>query len=127
MVDYMEPSKSFSGTRITVVASWLLLLVLLAVILQTLSFLFIPLCFAILACYAMGIPMDQMKRFKLPKFIRIMIIIAFVMAMIFMLGKLVSVNVKLFQTKLPVYETQFWEYAGNILAGNRARRCLIPS
>ena len=112
----MEPSKSFSGTRITVVASWLLLLVLLAVILQTLSFLFIPLCFAILACYAMGIPMDQMKRFKLPKFIRIMIIIAFVMAMIFMLGKLVSVNIKLFQTKLPVYEAQFWEYAGNILA-----------
>jgi predicted PurR-regulated permease PerM len=50
----------------------------LTVILQTLSFLFIPLCFAILACYAMGIPMEQMKRFKLPKSIRIIIIIAVV-------------------------------------------------
>ena len=44
MVNYMELSKSFSGARITVVASWLILLVLLTVILQTLSFLFIPLC-----------------------------------------------------------------------------------
>ena len=112
----MESSKSFSDTRITAVASWLLLVVFLTVILQTLSFLFIPLCFAILACYAMGIPMEQMKRFKLPKFIRIMIIIAFVMALIFMLGKLVSVNVKQFQVQLPVYEAKFWEYAGNILA-----------
>jgi predicted PurR-regulated permease PerM len=112
----MEPSKSFSDTRITVVASWFLLLVLLTVILQTLSFLFIPLCFAILACYAMGIPMEQMKRFKLPKFIRIMIIIAFVTALIFMLGKLVSMNVKQFQAQLPDYEVKFWEYAGNILA-----------
>ena len=112
----MEPSKSFSDTRITLAASWLLLLVLLTVILQTLSFLFIPLCFAILACYAMGIPMEYLRRFKIPKSIRIIIIIAVVMALIFMLGKLVTVNIKQFQTQLPVYEEKFWEYAGNILA-----------
>ncbi len=112
----MESSKSFSDTSITAVASWLLLVVLLTVILQTLSFLFIPLCFAILACFAMGIPMDYLKRFKIPKFLRIIIIIAFVMGLIFMLGKLVSVNVKQFQVQLPVYEAKFWEYSGNILA-----------
>jgi AI-2 transport protein TqsA len=116
MVDYMEPSKSLSDTRVTLAAAWLLLLVLLTVILQTLSFLFIPLCFAILACYAMGIPMDYLKRFKIPKFIRIILIIAVVMGLIFMLGKLVTVNVKQFQTQLPGYEEKFWEYSANILA-----------
>ena len=116
MVDYMEPSKSLSDTRVTLAAAWLLLLVLLTVILQTLSFLFIPLCFAILACYAMGIPMDYLKRFKIPKFIRIILIIAVVMGLIFMLGKLVTVNVRQFQAQLPGYEEKFWEYSANILA-----------
>jgi predicted PurR-regulated permease PerM len=112
----MDKAKTLSDKRITIVASWLLLLVLLTVILQTLSFIFIPLCFAILACYAMGIPMDYLERFRIPKFMRIIIIIAFIVALIFMLGKLVIINVKQFQSQLPVYETKFWEYANGILA-----------
>jgi predicted PurR-regulated permease PerM len=88
----------------------------LTIILQTLSFLFIPLCFAILACYAMGIPMDYLKRFKIPKFIRIILIIAVIVALIYMLGKLVTVNVRQFQAQMPVYEEKFWEYSSNILA-----------
>ena len=112
----MESSKTISDFRISTAASWLLLLVLLTVILQTLSFLFIPLFFAILACYAMGIPLDYLKRLKVPSFLRIFLIIALVMVVIFMLGKLVSVNIKAFQNQLPGYETKFWEYTGHVLA-----------
>jgi len=112
----MESSKTISSFKVANGASWLLLLVLLTVILQTLSFLFIPLFFAILACYAMGIPLDYLKRLKVPGFLRIFVTIAFVMAVIFMLGKLVTVNIAAFQEQLPVYETKFWEYAGHILA-----------
>jgi predicted PurR-regulated permease PerM len=112
----MESSKTISDFKVTNGASWLLLLVLLTVILQTLSFLFIPLFFAILACYAMGIPLDYLKRLKIPSFLRIFITIAIVMVVIFMLGKLVTVNITAFQEQLPAYETKFWEYAGHILA-----------
>ncbi|MEN8232976.1 MAG: AI-2E family transporter [Thermodesulfobacteriota bacterium] len=112
----MESSKTISSFKVANGASWLLLLVLLTVILQTLSFLFIPLFFAILACYAMGIPLDYLKRLKVPSFLRIFVTIAFVMAVIFMLGKLVTVNIAAFQEQLPAYETKFWEYAGHILA-----------
>jgi predicted PurR-regulated permease PerM len=64
----------------------------------------------------MGIPLDYLKRFKIPSFLRIFITIAIIMALIFMLGKLVSINIVAFQKQLPVYETKFWEYAGYILS-----------
>ena len=112
----MESSKTVSNFRVTNAASWLLLLVLLTFILQTLSFLFIPLSFAILACYAMGIPLDYLKRLKVPGFLRSIVTIAFVTAVIFMLGKLVNVNIDAFQEQLPAYETKFWEYAGHVLS-----------
>jgi len=112
----MESSKTIPDFKITTAASWILLLVLLSIILRTLSFLFIPLIFAILACYAMGIPLDYLKRLKVPSFLRIFLTIAFVLALIFMLGKLVTVNITAFQKQLPVYETKFWEYTGQVLA-----------
>lgn len=111
----MCSSKSFTGSRISDVSSWLLLLVLLTLILKTLDFLFIPLCFAILTCYAIGIPLDYLNRLKVPSFLRIVIVIAIVMAVIFMLGKLVSINIAAFHKQLPAYETKFWEYSGNVL------------
>ncbi len=112
----MESSKTISNFKVTNGASWLLLLVLLTVILQTLSFLFIPLFFAILACFAIGIPLDYLKRLKVPSFLRIFVTIAIVMVVIFIFGKLVTVNINAFQEQLPAYETKFWEYAGQILA-----------
>ena len=112
----MESSKTIPDLKISTAASWLIILVLLSIILRTLSFLFIPLIFAILACYAMGIPLDYLKRLRVPSFLRIFLTIAFVLALIFMLGKLVTVNITAFQKQLPVYETKFWEYTGQVLA-----------
>ncbi len=112
----MIASKETAKFNVTVAASWLLLVVLLTIILQTLSFLFIPLCFAILVCYALGIPLEFLKRYRLPGFIRIILIVGLVLLFIYMLGKLVVVNVADFQSRLPEYETKFWEYANLALS-----------
>ena len=112
----MDSSSNRVRFNIAVAASWLLLIVLLTFILQTLSFLFIPLCFAILLCYALGIPLDFLKRFHLPGFVRIILVVGLVLLLIYMLGKLVMLNVISFQSQLPEYEAKFWEYANIILA-----------
>ena len=112
----MGSSKDATRFNVSAAASWLLLIVLLTITLRTLSFLFIPLCFAILLCYALGIPLDFLKRFHLPGFVRIILVLGFVLLLIFMLGKLVMLNVTSFQSQLPVYEVKFWEYADIILS-----------
>ena len=112
----MVSSKSLADFKISDVSSWLLLLVLLTIILRTLDFLFIPFCFSILACYALGIPLDYLKQWKIPSFLRILIVIVIVMALIFMLGKLITINISAFQKQLPIYESKFWEYTGSIVA-----------
>ncbi len=112
MYSSTEPTKF----NVTVAASWLLLIVLFTVILRTLSFLFIPLCFAILVCYALGIPLNFLKRFHLPGFVRIILVVGIVLLLIFLLGKLVMLNVANFQSQLPEYEAKFWEYANIILS-----------
>jgi len=112
----MNSSHNASHFNVTVAASWLLLLVLITFILQTLDFLFIPLCFAILLCYALGMPLDFLKRFHIPAIIRIMLIVSLVLLFIYILGKLVVLNVLSFQARLPEYEAKFWKYASIILA-----------
>ena len=111
----MDSSTKTTKFNVTVAASWLLLVVLFTLILQTLSFLFVPLCFAILVCYALGIPLDFLKRFHMPGFVRIIFVVGVVLLLIFMLGKLVILNVNSFQSQLPEYEAKFWEYANIIL------------
>lgn len=111
----MKSAEHSSRFNVTTAASWLLLIVLLTLILKTLSFLFIPLCFAILVCYAIGIPLDFLKRYNLPGFVGIILVVLLVLLIIYMLGKIVLLNVTNFQSQLPEYETKFWEYADIIL------------
>lgn len=112
----MSSSYNKPQFNVSVAASWLLLVALVTFILQTLAFLFIPLCFAILTCYALGIPLDFLKRYHLPGFVRIILVVGIVLLLIFMLGKLVMLNVASFQSQLPEYEVKFWEYANIILS-----------
>lgn len=112
----MSSSQSVSKFNAITAASWLLIIVLSTVILRTLAFLFIPLCFAILFCYALGIPLDFLKRFHLPGFVRIILVVGLVLLLIFILGKLVVLNVADFQARLPEYEAKFWDYANILLS-----------
>jgi AI-2 transport protein TqsA len=108
-----DPKPQFNINK---AAAWLLLVVLAVFVLQTLDFLFVPLFFAILLCYALGIPLEFMKRYRLPGFLRIILVIGIMFLLIFMLGKLVMLNVADFQSRLPEYEAKFWDYANIILS-----------
>ena len=97
--------------RVTDIAAWLLLPVLMTVILKQLSFLFIPLSIAVLIVYVLGFPLDYLKQYKVPGYARIGIVVLFVLVIFYLIGRLVSVNIEEFQNQLPALETKFWEYA----------------
>ena len=112
----MSSSHGASKFNVTEAASWLLVIILATFVLRTLNFFFIPLCFAILFCYALGIPLDFLKRFHLPGFLRIIFVVGGVLLLIFILGNLVVLNVADFQVRLPGYEEKFWDYANILLS-----------
>ncbi len=93
------------------VSAWLLVAVLGAFTLKTLSFIFVPLSLAILICYALGIPLDLMTRYKVPRYLRIAAVVLAVSVMLYLLGRLVAGNVREFQEQLPFFEKRFWSYA----------------
>lgn len=98
------------------VAAWLLIAVLAAIILKTLSFLFIPLSISLLFCYALGAPLDFLERMNIPGYLRIVIVVLFVLLLFYLLGSLVNTNIEDFLTKLPEFEKKFDHYL-NLLLG----------
>jgi AI-2 transport protein TqsA len=111
----MENRYNEPAIGIIKVASWVLVIVLLTVIMKTMAFLFIPLSISLLFCYALGIPLDFLQRFPIPSFMRTLLVILFIVIVIYLLGRLVSINIREFQGQLPLFEEKFWEYARSIL------------
>jgi len=101
--------------RLTTVTSWLALLVLTVVILKTLAFLFVPLSVALLFCYALGMPLEYLQRRGVPAPLRIVTVVFFVVALFYLVGRLVHVNILELQARLPEFEATFWQYAAALL------------
>ncbi|MFO7761525.1 MAG: AI-2E family transporter [Desulfobia sp.] len=91
------------------------LAILSAVVLKTLAFIFIPFTISLLICYALGKPLNFLQRCHVPTFLRIIIIVTFVLMVIYLFGRLVTVNIKELQSQLPMFEEKFWEYTRKIL------------
>jgi len=98
------------------VASGFLLVVLFSLTLKTLDFLFMPLCLALLLCYAFGIPLDFLERLHVPSWLRIVLTVLIVLAVFYLLGRLVVYNAMAFEARLPEFEEKFWRYANNSLS-----------
>ena len=96
-------------------AAGMIILVLAAVILKTLAFIFIPFSMALLLYYALGMPIEFLVRFKLPNYVRIVIVVFAVLVVLFLLGRLIHVNILQFQQQLPLFEKKFWEYNSLLL------------
>ncbi len=111
-------SKTYDGHghKIVEAAAWVLMAIMLTVIFKTLAFMLIPLCISLLLCYALGIPMDFLKKIKVPKHLRILLLVLGVLSIIYLLGRLISTNIREFQVMMPVFEEKFWNYAGNLLS-----------
>ncbi len=91
------------------------LVVLAAVVLKSLAFIFIPFTIALLICYALGKPLNFLQRCRVPISLRILIVVTLVLVIIYLFGHLVTVNIKDLQAQLPDFEAKFWDYTRNIL------------
>ena len=88
----------------------------LVFILQSMSFILIPFLFALLFCYAIGLPMDYMQEHHVPTVIRILLTLLLLGGVLYGLEKVIQKNlISLVQT-WPVYEEKFWDYANLVLA-----------
>ncbi len=111
----MENIPKPAGIGVIKAAAWCVIAVLITISLKTLSFLFIPFSIALLLCYALGIPLEFLQRFRIPTRLRIMIVICFILTIFYLFGRLIHVNIQEFQVQYPVFEMKFWNYASALL------------
>ncbi|MEN8141546.1 MAG: AI-2E family transporter [Thermodesulfobacteriota bacterium] len=97
-------------------ASWLIIFVLATLILKNLDFILVPMAIALLLVYAMGIPLNFLKKFKIPNFLRILLVLLAIIGFFYLLGRLVASNIHEFNRQLPIFEEKFWTYSRNFLA-----------
>lgn len=93
------------------IAAWLIILVLVTLIVKTLSFIFIPLSVAVLIFFAVGMPMEFLKRFGVPPWLRILLVVAFMLDGLYWVGGLLQANIMEFVSQLPVFKQKLSEYA----------------
>ena len=91
-------------------AAWLVIAVLLVVILKSLDFIFIPFSIALLAFFALGIPVDFLKRYRIPSWLRIFLVVLAMLGGMYLFGRLLQANVQEFVHQLPELEQKFWGY-----------------
>ncbi len=113
--DNTENALVIQGHKVVQWASWLLVVVLSTIILKNLGFLFIPLSIALLFVYALGVPLNLMQKLKVPNGLRIVLVVGGVLGVMYLFGRLISINVREFHQQLPLFEAKFWAYAEQIL------------
>jgi predicted PurR-regulated permease PerM len=92
-------------------AAWLVIVVLVTLIVKTLSFIFIPLSVAILVFFAVGIPMEFLRKFGVPGWLRILLVVSFILDGLYWVGGLLQANIMEFVGQLPVFKQKLSEYA----------------
>ncbi len=96
---YLTGNLNFIAIGIGVI-----LAVLLVIVLKSLGPILKPLLIAVFLCILLS-PIERfLVRLRLPRPVAYLIIFVAIAAVGFFLGKLISLNVKVFMTKLPVYE-----------------------
>ena len=109
-MDHLTDNSPSKGAMQTLSAG-LLLAILATIVLKSLDFLFIPLVVALLFCYALGIPFEQLRSSRVPRWLIILGMLVAVMVLAYLMGRLLHANIRQFQEHLPVYEEKFWAYA----------------
>jgi AI-2 transport protein TqsA len=101
----MNPCE-WTGRQVKVVeaTAWVLLLVLLTIILKTLAFIFIPLSIALMLSYVVGIPLEVLRRWRVPATLRIVVVVLVVAAGLYLMAVLIQANVSAFVEQFPEFE-----------------------
>jgi len=111
----IEPDNQVQEDSIFRIAAVLVVLALSTIILKTLDFIFVPFSLALIICYAMGIPLDFLARFRLPAYVRILFVVSAILLLGALLGGLLRANIIEFQKQMPELEQRFWEYSTLLL------------
>ena len=82
----------------------------LVFILQSMSFILIPFLFALLFCYAIGLPMDYLQEHHVPTIIRILLTVLLLAGIFYGLEKVIQKNLTGLVQSWPQYEEKFWVY-----------------
>lgn len=106
-----QESAEGSCSRPQEIAAWLLIVVLVTLIVKTLSFIFIPLSVAVLVFFAVGLPMEFLKRFGVPPWLRILLVVSFMLDGLYWVGGLLQGNIMEFVRQFPLFKQKFSEYA----------------
>lgn len=107
----MEQEKAEGSSGSQEIAAWLVIVVLVTLIAKTLSFIFIPLSMAVLVFFAVGIPMEFLKRFGVPPWLRIVLVVSSILGGLYWVGGLLRANILEFVGQLPVFSQRLSEYA----------------
>ena len=99
----MEQDTTVEKVGIQEVAAWLVIVVLVTLIVKTLSFLFIPLSVSLLIFFALGMPLEFLRRFGVPGWLRILLVVSVVLGSMYLIGWLVQANVLGGVAQMPVF------------------------
>ncbi|MCL7487578.1 MAG: AI-2E family transporter [Desulfobulbaceae bacterium] len=88
----------------------------LVFILQHMSFILIPFLFALLFCYAIGLPMDYLQKRHVPMIIRILLTVLVLAVIFYGLERILQKNLSSLVQSWPQFEEKFWIYANMILS-----------
>lgn len=88
----------------------------LVFILQSMSFILIPFLFALLFCYAIGLPMDYLQEHHVPLIIRILLTVLLLAGIFYGLERVIQNNLVTLLQSWPQFEEKFWVYANLILS-----------
>lgn len=111
----MEQEAAVEKYGVQEMAAWLVIVVLVTLIVKTLAFLFIPLSVALLIFFALGMPLEFLRRFGVPGWLRILLVVSVVLGSMYLIGWLVQANVLECVAQLPVIEERLCGHAARIL------------
>lgn len=111
----MEQDKDEAGYGVQKMAAWLVIVVLATLIVKTLAFLFIPLTLAILIIFALGMPLDFLRRFGVPGWLRIILVVSLFLGSLYLLFWIVQDNILECLARRPLIEQQLVGHAAQIL------------
>lgn len=111
----MEQDATVEKYGVQEIASWLVIVVLVTLIVKTLAFLFIPLSVALLIFFALGMPLEFLRRLGVPGWLRIFLVVSVVLGSMYLIGWLVQANVLECVAQREVIEQQLSGHAARIL------------
>ena len=99
----------FQESKTTKILLGMLVLFAVGFILHLLGSIFKPLLIALLFSFVLEVPINLMRKIKIPKIIAIIVVLIITFVLLYLIGLLIYSNIDLFAADFPRYQTKFNE------------------